>query len=78
MSAAYLEAKALVKVFKSSSIKKAGIVLEAIEIGNEPDLYFHNGARPKDYTLKQYVTECVLISSARSLFTHMIPPYQMD
>ena len=74
MSAAFLEAKALVKAFKSSSIKDAGIVLEAIEIGNEADLYPHNGARPKDYTSTKYVTKCVLISLlAGSIFTHALP-----
>ena len=81
MSTAFLEAKALVKAFESPSIKKAGIVLEAIEIGNEADLYSHNGARSKDFTSTQYVKECVLVSlSARNFFffTHMIPPYQMD
>jgi hypothetical protein len=78
LSAAFLEAKALVKAFKSSSIKNAGIVLEAIEIGNEADLYPNNGARPKNFTSTEYVAECVLISSARSVFTHMIPPFQMD
>jgi hypothetical protein len=61
LSAAFLEAKALANTFKSS-IKNAGIVLEAIEIGNEADLYRNNGARPKDYTSKVYVKECVLIS----------------
>lgn len=79
MSAAFLEAKALVNAFKSSSIKNAGIVLEAIEIGNEADLYSNNGARHKDYTSKEYVAECVLIPlSARSIFTHIILTCQMD
>ena len=79
LSAAFLEAKAIVNVFKSASIKNAGIVLEAIEIGNEADLYSNNGARPKDFTSTEYVAECVLILlSARNIFTHMIPPCQMD
>ena len=79
LSAAFLEAKALVNAFKSPSIKNAGIVLEAIEIGNEADLYPNNGARPKNFTSTEYVAECVLISlSARSIFTHMISPCQMD
>jgi hypothetical protein len=77
LSAAFLEAKALVNAFNSSPIKDAGIVLEAIEIGNEADLYSNNGARPKDFTSTEYVAECVLISLSRSIFTHMIP-CQMD
>lgn len=75
LSTAFLEAVALVNAFKSSSIKDAGIVLEAIEIGNEADLYSHNGARSKDFTSTEYVKECVPISlSAKSIFTHMMPP----
>lgn len=73
MSATFLEAEALVKAFKSSSIKDAGIVLEAIEIGNEADLYPNNGARPKNFTSTEYVKECVLISlsASRSIFTYI-------
>ena len=79
MTAAFLEAKALVNAFKSPSIKNAGIVLEAIEIGNEADLYPNNGARANNFTSTEYVAECVLISlSARSFFTHMIRLCQMD
>ena len=80
LSAAFLEAKALVKAFESSSIKNAGVVLEAIEIGNEADLYSHNGARSKDFTSREYVAECVFmsLSAARAILTHMIPLCQMD
>ena len=79
LSAAFLEAQALVNAFKSSSIKDAGIVLKAIEIGNEADLYSNNGARPKGFTSTEYVKECVCISlSTRSIFIHMILPCQMD
>jgi len=34
-------------------------VLEAIEIGNEADLYLNHGARPRTYTSAQYVTEWI-------------------
>ena len=74
LSAAFLEAQALVNAFQSSSIVDAGIVLEAIEIGNEADLYPNNGARSVDFTSTDYVGECVLISSsAKEHFAHMIP-----
>ena len=59
MSAAFLEAQALAKAFASTAIKNNGIVLEAIEIGNEADLYLKTGARPRTYTSTEYVTECV-------------------
>jgi hypothetical protein len=60
LSAAFLEAQALTKAFASPPIKNAGIVLDAIEIGNEADLYSNNGLRPKTFTSAQYVTECVI------------------
>jgi hypothetical protein len=55
------EAGAIINMFSSSSIKDAGVTLEAIEIGNEADLYVNNHARFSNYTVEQYVSECVLI-----------------
>jgi hypothetical protein len=63
LTAAFLEARALVQAFASPPIKNASIVLEAIEIGNEADLYAKHGARPSTFTSTQYVAECVLISN---------------
>jgi hypothetical protein len=60
ITAAFFEAQSLIKAFASSPFKNAGIVLEAIEIGNEADLYSENGMRPSTFTSKEYVTECVL------------------
>ncbi|KAF5359624.1 hypothetical protein D9756_003262 [Leucocoprinus leucothites] len=57
LTAANLEARAIVKAFASSAIKSQGIVLDAVEIGNEPDLYSGNGHRPSGYTSAQYVKE---------------------
>ena len=51
LTAAVLEAVAIVNAFSSSSFKDAGVVLEAIETGNEPDLYASNGGRPSPYTV---------------------------
>lgn len=62
MTAALLEAQSLEKAFASHLIKNAGIMLEAVEIGNEADLYLINGARPTTFTSTEYVTECVLMS----------------
>lgn len=59
LTAAFLEAKSLMEAFASPAIKNAGITLDAIEVGNEADLYLNNGARPKTYTSTQYVKECV-------------------
>lgn len=77
MTTAFLEAQAIVNAFSSPAIKDAGIVLEAIEIGNEADFYMKNRVRPKTFTSKQYVAECVLISSAREIFTDMIDALQV-
>ncbi|KAF9565353.1 glycoside hydrolase family 79 protein [Agrocybe pediades] len=57
ITAAFLEAKSIVKAFASSAIRNAGITLDAIEIGNEPDLYKNNGLRSSSYTSTQYVQE---------------------
>lgn len=59
ITAAFLEAKAIIRAFHAPAIKSAGIVLDAIEIGNEADLYMNNGARPKTYTSAQYVKEWI-------------------
>lgn len=60
ITVALLEAQSLSKAFKSPSFRNAGIVLEAIEVGNEADLYSKNGARPSTFTSTEYVKECVL------------------
>jgi len=57
LTAAFMEARAMVEAFDSPVIKDRGIVLDAIEIGNEPDLYPGNGHRPGNYTSTQYVNE---------------------
>ncbi|PPQ90810.1 hypothetical protein CVT25_012130 [Psilocybe cyanescens] len=59
LTTAFLEAKSLVKAFASSPIKDSGITLDAIEIGNEADLYSNNGLRASTYTSTQYVKEWI-------------------
>ncbi|KXN91627.1 hypothetical protein AN958_12479 [Leucoagaricus sp. SymC.cos] len=63
LTAAYLEAKAIVKAFASTAVNSQGIVLDAIEIGNEPDLYRNNGLRPSNYTSTQYVKEWTVFAA---------------
>ncbi|KDR78988.1 hypothetical protein GALMADRAFT_63807 [Galerina marginata CBS 339.88] len=63
LTAAFLGAKSLMKAFASPSIKSAGITLDAIEIGNEPDLYMNNGARPSTYTSTQYVKDWITFAT---------------
>ncbi|KAG6853789.1 hypothetical protein C0991_001378 [Blastosporella zonata] len=54
ITAAVLETASIVKAFSSREIQEAGIVLDYLEIGNEPDLYKNNGLRPSTYNLSQW------------------------
>ena len=50
MTATYLETTAICQAFTSSSMRNAGVTLEALEVGNEPDEYplpKHNLRDPK-------------------------------
>ena len=57
ITAAFLAATSLVKAFTLPAVKGAGIVLDGIELGNEPDLYANNGARDSNYDSQTYVKE---------------------
>lgn len=46
ITAAFLEARAISQAFASSSVKNAGVTLEALEIGNEADFY---AGTPQNY-----------------------------
>lgn len=54
ITAAFLEATSIAKAFSSPEIKRAGIVLDAIEIGNEADFY-GDGRRPSPWTSTEYI-----------------------
>lgn len=58
-TAAICAARAILEAFSSPAFVNANIRLDALEIGNEPDLYLNNGLRPSSYGLTQYVQECV-------------------
>ncbi|TFK27758.1 hypothetical protein FA15DRAFT_585766 [Coprinopsis marcescibilis] len=57
LTASFLMARSIAKTFASSAIAEAEIVLDAIEIGNEPDLYGNNGFRQPGYPMTQYIRE---------------------
>jgi len=59
LTAAFLEASAIANAFTSTASRDAKITLEAIEIGNEADLYTRNGARNSSFNVQQYVTQYV-------------------
>ena len=57
LTAALLEATAIANAFASDAFQELDITLEAIEIGNEADLYISNGARPSSFNVQQYVPQ---------------------
>jgi len=57
LTAAYLQTRSIIKAFGSPQVRDAGIVLDYIAIGNEPDLYKPHGQRPKTYNVNQWVRE---------------------
>src|SRR6266550_8272871 len=56
ISAATLAAHSIFRAFSEKAFTDAGIILDAIEIGNEPDLYSHNGDRQSNYSVSDYVS----------------------
>ncbi|KAK2463462.1 hypothetical protein APHAL10511_004548 [Amanita phalloides] len=71
ISAAILEARAIAKAFSTNAFTDAGLVLDAIEIGNEADLYRFNGDRPSNYSLSDYLFEWSIFASAVSDAAHI-------
>ena len=57
LTAAYLQTRSIIKAFGSPQVRNAGIVLDYIAIGNEPDLYKQHDIRPKTYSVNQWVRE---------------------
>lgn len=57
-SNAVAEAKAIMATFsEGGAAYEAGIILEAIEIGNEADLYANNGLRSSGWDINQYTAQ---------------------
>lgn len=57
LTAVHLETKSIIKAFSNSAVTDAGITLAYLEIGNEADLYVHNGGRQNPWGATQYVAE---------------------
>lgn len=57
-------AKAIVRAFRTAAVKTSGVVLDLLEVGNEPDLFKNNGLRPSNWTVQDYVPNWVNISEA--------------
>ncbi|KAI0092691.1 glycoside hydrolase family 79 protein [Irpex rosettiformis] len=56
-------ANSILRAFSSAAVQAAGVVLDLLEIGNEPDLYKNNGLRPSNWTVQQYVADWINIST---------------
>lgn len=63
MTAAFLSAQSILKAFASEPVRTAGITLDAIEIGNEADLYSHQNKRVSTYDISRYVQEWVTFAT---------------
>lgn len=51
-------AKSIVKAFSvGGPAHTAGVSLDAIQIGNEPDLYVRHGFRPSSWNISSYVEQ---------------------
>ncbi|KAF8316383.1 hypothetical protein DL93DRAFT_774021 [Clavulina sp. PMI_390] len=72
------EAKAIVSTFSHGGVAhKSGVKLDAIEIGNEADLYSGNGLRPSNWTFDNWASEWThfawAIINGASLKPHKTP-----
>ena len=50
-------AKAIFRAFDDDAVRSAGVVVDRLEIGNEPDIYGFVGHRAENYTVEDYVSE---------------------
>ncbi|KAF9065061.1 glycoside hydrolase family 79 protein [Rhodocollybia butyracea] len=56
LTAAFLEAQAIVEAFEAFPAS-LDLTLDAVEIGNEADLYVNGGFRPSPFTIAEYVQQ---------------------
>lgn len=63
LTAAFLMARSIAKAFTDPDVVDARVRLEAIEIGNEPDLYGNNGLRVSGYNISTYISEWATIAN---------------
>ena len=57
-------AKAIFRAFDDDAVRSAGVVLDRLEIGNEPDIYSFVGHRPENYTVEDYVSDWEPLAAA--------------
>ncbi|THH14807.1 hypothetical protein EW146_g5586 [Bondarzewia mesenterica] len=72
LTAAFLEARAIAQAFASSEVKGAGVTLNAIEVGNEADLY--PGNTPQNY-VSQWTKFAMNVSAIASAVLEKTVPF---
>ncbi|KAI0751851.1 glycoside hydrolase family 79 protein [Daedaleopsis nitida] len=55
-------ANAIVRAFRTTAVKASGVILDLLEVGNEPDLYKNNGLRPSKWTVQDYVHDWIALT----------------
>ncbi|KAG5651791.1 hypothetical protein H0H81_007377 [Sphagnurus paluster] len=73
LTAAYLQTRAIANTFNSPAVKNAGIVLDHIEIGNEPDFYPSRGYRKGNWTAADYVENWTAFANNVSVAAGITP-----
>lgn len=53
----------IMNAFQTNSVISSGVVLDLIEVGNEPDFYVLKGLRPSNWTVDQYVADWISVAS---------------
>ncbi|RPD70303.1 glycoside hydrolase family 79 protein [Lentinus tigrinus ALCF2SS1-7] len=57
-------AKAIMRAFRSNTVKASGVILDLIEVGNEADIYNYTGLRPQNWTAEVYVPDWISVAGA--------------
>ncbi|KAF5334551.1 hypothetical protein D9758_015776 [Tetrapyrgos nigripes] len=73
ITSAFLQAQAIQRAFSSNVVQDAGIILDAVEVGNEPNIYPRNTVRPVDYNISEYVQEWIPFASNVSAASGITP-----
>lgn len=55
-------ARAIVRAFRTNTVKASGVILDLVEVGNEADLFRNNGLRPSNWTVQDYVSNWISIA----------------
>ncbi|KAI0753139.1 glycoside hydrolase family 79 protein [Daedaleopsis nitida] len=54
----------IIKAFETSAVQGSGVVLDLVEVGNEPDFYELKGLRSSNWTVDEYVTDWISVAGS--------------